>query len=61
MEHVKEYINKDGIKVYVDKDGGTWTKDGAFILDESAPGSLMDRIERRINGEDVPPWEEENK
>lgn len=53
-------INKDSKnRRYTDANGDTWTEDGKFVMDDCPPGDLMDRIERRCNGEKLSPLNEE--
>jgi len=41
-------------KFFVDENGNKWDEEGNFVEEDCAPGSLMDRINRRCRGEDVP-------
>ena len=45
-------------KTHKDENGDTWTEDGHYVEEEAPKGGLMDRLNRRIHGEELPPLEE---
>lgn len=49
-----EKDNRKEKKFVTDANGDTWDEDGNYVENDNAHGSLMDRINRRSRGEDVP-------